>query len=237
MKSSFETCCWRHYCSRDSGSGGGGGTGSGDAVVAVAVVRTCCGRQRQARRGRFALHSRSPRRESLGPLSPASQLLMAGTWIAEAPLGPGSAGDELETKMPPPTPPQLLLSRRSLSARPCASLLPRAAGIRVQQGSSALRLDRPRPASSAPFQELRPSLLLPLYPRPPALPPWASRVPSIFIGSLFLLCRHVSGATRTLCCCSFCSLPSCPDTRGAYSSFHRAKGSQAQMSTPLAPGK
>ncbi|XP_031202288.1 formin-like protein 16 [Mastomys coucha] len=68
----------------------------------------------------------------------------------------------------------------------------------------------PRPPPPPRAAPLPPPPFLPL---PPALPPRASRVPSILIGSLFLFCRCVSGATRTLCCCSFCSLSSCPDPR------------------------
>lgn len=162
------------------------------------------------------MRSRSPRPESLGPLSPASQLLMAGTWIVAAPWGPGLAVAP-EMSWGPEYRHRRLCSCCSPGAASAPARAHRsrcgAAGIGVQQGSSALCLDRPRPASSAPSRSCAPPSSL----YTPALQSCLRGhhvSPSILIGSLFLVCRHVSEATRTLCCCSFRSLPSCPDTRG-----------------------
>lgn len=159
------------------------------------------------------------------PPEPASH---GGNLGCRGSFGPrlrSGAGDELRTQVPPPPTLQLLLFKLSLSAGQCTELPLRDCGDKG--AARILRLASRSPVARVlrPLQELRDSLLLPLYPRPPALPPRASRVPSVLIGSLFLFCRQFreqlgrfAAVLSVPCHCAL--IPG-----GAYSSCHRAKGS------------
>lgn len=206
MRSSCETCCWRCYC-----SGGGGGAGGGDAAVAAAVAGPArAGSFRRVgaagRRARVRADGSSPGRRA--PRAGGSWRELGSPRLLGAQARPGGAGNAPGTRGPPPSPLQLLLSRRSLGARPCASLPLRACGIEVRRGSSALRLHRPRPASSAPSTSRAPPSCS-LYTPAPQRCLRGRHVSPAYSWKSLPLCLHVSGATRTLCCCSLRSPPSC----------------------------